>query len=175
MSKKWAVNANEFWQRNVTKTMIYRGEPKSLLYFMIRKQLWANLEAGQANTPTDHTKLFTAANSARLEPRSGSPWGHVAKSGPPVWVSNCSNCSSGGCITLGYSSAQLIFPQIDCVNGGEQIKNKEVQKETKTKHLIEKTRFPLCTICMPAGGGRGNLKHEQVGLVCLIWILPNEA
>lgn len=138
MSKK-KMYANEFWQRNVNKTMIYRGEPKSLLYFIIRKQLWPNLEAGPASEYTHRSHSECSKLNSNLEAV------HLgAKSGPlPDCLSNCSNCNRRWLHNLGLlvSSAQLIFPQIDCVNG-EQIKNKVVEKETKTKHLIEKNTFP---------------------------------
>lgn len=157
--------ANEFWQRNVNKTMIYRGEPKSLLYFIIRKQLWPNLEAGPASEYTHRSHSECSKLNSNLEAV------HLgAKSGPlPDCLSNCSNCNQWWLHNLGLlvSSAQLIFPQIDCVNG-EQIKNKVVEKETKTKHLIEKH---VSHFAQFAGEG----KQEQVRLVGLIWILPNEA
>lgn len=131
--------ANEFWQRNVNKTMIYRGEPKSLLYFIIRKQLWPNLEAGPASEYIHRSHSECSKLNSNLEAV------HLgAKSGPlPDCLSNCSNCNQRWLHNLGLlvSSAQLIFPQIDCANG-EQIKNKVVEKETKTKHLIEKNTFP---------------------------------
>lgn len=139
MSKKKKMYANEFWQRNVNKTMIYRGEPKSLLYFIIRKQLWPNLEAGPASEYTHRSHSECSKLNSNLEAV------HLgAKSGPlPDCLSNCSNCNQRWLHNLGLlvSSAQLIFPQIDCVNG-EQIKNQVVEKETKTKHLIEKNTFP---------------------------------
>lgn len=137
--QKKKMYANEFWQRNVNKTMIYRGEPKSLLYFIIRKQLWPNLEAGPASEYTHRSHSECSKLNSNLEAV------HLgAKSAPlPDCLSNCSNCNQRWLHNLGLlvSSAQLIFPQIDCVNG-EQIKNKVVEKETKTKHLIEKNTFP---------------------------------